>query len=120
MPFFCVYLYYFVLKRMSKRNSGAALPEYRLLALIISLISVLISTVIFGKTVQALTDWSWTAVAVTVNFEYFRFIGIMVSSFVYCVDTYPRRIDSTLVLSCSLQASSGSVSALALSVHREG
>jgi hypothetical protein len=61
---------------MSKRTSGVAQPEYRLLALITPLISMLISTAIFGETAQAVIE-SWAVVAVTVNFEYF---GIVVSN----------------------------------------
>jgi hypothetical protein len=40
---------------------------------------------------------------VTINFEYFGFVGIVVSSFVYCMDAYPQRIDAALVLICSLR-----------------
>jgi hypothetical protein len=65
---------------MSKRTSGVAQPEYRLLALITPLISMLISTAIFGETAQAVIDWSWAVVVVTVNFEYFGFVGIVVSN----------------------------------------
>jgi hypothetical protein len=72
-------------------------------ALIIPLIAILISTVIFGKTAQTPSDWSWAGIAVTVNFEYFGFVGIVVSSFVYCMDAYPQRIDAALVLICSLR-----------------
>jgi hypothetical protein len=60
-------------------------------ALIIPLIAILISTVIFGKTAQTPSDW------------YFGFVGIVVSSFVYCMDAYPQRIDAALVLICSLR-----------------
>jgi hypothetical protein len=72
-------------------------------ALVIPLIAILISTVIFGKTAQTPSGWSWAGIAVTVNFEYFGFVGIVVSSFVYCMDAYPQRIDAALVLICSLR-----------------
>lgn len=61
-------------------------PEYRLLALIIPTVAILISTIIYGKTAQNPEDWTWAGIAVTLNFEYFGFVGIVVSSFVYCMD----------------------------------
>jgi hypothetical protein len=61
-------------------------PEYRLLAVIIPTVAVLISTIIYGKTAEHPYDWSWAGIAVTLNFEYFGFVGIVVSSFVYCMD----------------------------------
>lgn len=69
----------------------------------IPLAAILISTVIYGKTAQSPADWSWAGIAVTLNFEYFGFVGIVVSSFVYCMDAYPQRIDAALVLICSLR-----------------
>lgn len=71
--------------------------------MIIPLIAILISTVIYGRTAQHPADWSWAGIAVTLNFEYFGFVGIVVSSFVYCMDAYPQRIDAALVLICSLR-----------------
>jgi hypothetical protein len=103
VPFFCGYLSDFIMKIMSKRNGGVTQPEYRLLPLIIPLISILVSTIVFGKTAQKPSDWSWAGIAVAVNFEYFGFVGIVVSSFVYCMDAYPQRIDAALVLICSLR-----------------
>jgi hypothetical protein len=61
-------------------------PEYRLLALIIPFIAMIISTVLYGQTAQTPTEWSWTGIAVGVNFEYFGFVGVVVSSFVYSMD----------------------------------
>jgi hypothetical protein len=78
-------------------------PEYRLIAVIIPLVAILTSTIIFGKTAQTPSDWSWAGIAVTLNFEYFGFVGIVVTSFVYCMDAYPQRIDAALVLICSLR-----------------
>jgi len=63
-------------------------PEYRLFALIIPFLAILISTVIYGMTAQNPHAWSWAGIAVTLNFEYFGFVGIVVSSFVYCMDAY--------------------------------
>lgn len=103
VPFFCGYLSDFVTKFLSKRNGGVSQPEYRLIAVIIPLIAILISTVLFGRTAQTPTEWSWAGIAVTLNFEYFGFVGIVVSSFVYCMDAYPQRIDAALVLICSLR-----------------
>ncbi|KAF5005697.1 hypothetical protein F66182_15916, partial [Fusarium sp. NRRL 66182] len=76
-------------------------PEYRLLALIIPTVAILISTIIYGKTAQNPEDWTWAGIAVTLNFEYFGFVGIVVSSFVYCMDAYPQRVGAALVLICS-------------------
>ena len=78
-------------------------PEYRLIATIIPLVSILISTILYGKTAQNPKAWSWAGIAVTLNTEYFGFVGIVVSSFVYCMDAYPQRIDAALVLICSLR-----------------
>ncbi|KAH6851557.1 major facilitator superfamily domain-containing protein [Alternaria rosae] len=103
VPFFCGYLSDFIVKMMSKRNDGVSQPEYRLLALIIPLVSILISTIIYGMTAQNPNNWSWAGIAVTLNVEYFGFVGIVVSSFVYCMDAYPQRIDAALVLICSLR-----------------
>ncbi|OOQ84557.1 MFS transporter [Penicillium brasilianum] len=90
-------------KWLSRRNKGISEPEYRLLALIIPTVAILISTVIYGKTAQNPQDWSWAGIAVTLNFEYFGFVGIVVSSFVYCMDAYPQRVSAALVLICSLR-----------------
>lgn len=103
VPFFCGYLSDFIVKVKSKRNNGVSQPEYRFFAVIIPLVSILISTVIYGRTAQNPQDWSWAGIAVTINFEYFGFVGIVVSSFVYCMDAYPQRIDAALVLICSLR-----------------
>jgi hypothetical protein len=103
VPFFCGYLSDWIMKLLSKRNGGVTQPEYRLNALIIPLVAILVSTIIFGKTAQTPSDWSWAGIAVTINFEYFGFVGIVVSSFVYCMDAYPQRIDAALVLICSLR-----------------
>lgn len=103
VPFFSGYLSDFFTKSLSKRNNGVSKPEYRLIALIIPLVSILISTVLFGKTAANPLLWSWAGIAVTLNFEYFGFVGIVVSSFVYCMDAYPQRIDAALVLICSLR-----------------
>lgn len=73
-------------KFLSKRNGGVSEPEYRLLALIIPSIAILISTVIYGRTAENPADWTWGGIAVTLNFEYFGFVGVVVSSFVYCMD----------------------------------
>lgn len=103
VPFFCGYLSDLIVKVLSKRNDGVSQPEYRFLALIIPLISILISTIIYGRTAQNPNDWTWAGIAVTLNTEYFGFVGIVVSSFVYCMDAYPQRIDAALVLICSLR-----------------
>ncbi|ENI01687.1 hypothetical protein COCC4DRAFT_74701 [Bipolaris maydis ATCC 48331] len=103
VPFFCGYLSDLVVKILSKRHNGVSQPEYRYIALIIPLLSTLISTIIFGMTAQNPKDWSWAGIAVTLNFEYFGFVGVVVSSFVYCMDAYPQRIDAALVLICSLR-----------------
>ncbi|KAL7770990.1 hypothetical protein CFE70_000930 [Pyrenophora teres f. teres 0-1] len=103
VPFFCGYLSDMIVKFLSKRNGGVAHPEYRLIALIIPLVAILISTVIYGQTAQNPNDWSWAGIAVTLNIEYFGFVGIVVASFVYCMDAYPQRIDAALVLICSLR-----------------
>jgi hypothetical protein len=71
--------------------------------LIIPLIAILILTVMIGKTAQPPSDRSWAGIAVTVNFEYFRCVGIVVSSFVYYIYAYPRPIDVALVIICSLR-----------------
>jgi hypothetical protein len=77
--------------------------QQRMNVIIIPLVAILISTVIFGKTAQTPSDWSWADVAATVNFEYFGFVGTVVLSFVYCMNAYPQRIDTALVLICSLR-----------------
>lgn len=47
---------------------------------------MLISTVIYGYTAQHPTDWSWGGIVLTINFHYFGFVGVVVSSFVYAMD----------------------------------
>ncbi|KAH3947047.1 hypothetical protein HBI56_059110 [Parastagonospora nodorum] len=103
VPIFSGYLSDWTTKALSKRNGGISQPEYRLIALIIPLAAILISTIIFGKTAQTPSNWSWAGIAVTINTEYFGFVSIVVSSFVYCMDAYPQRIDAALVLICSLR-----------------
>ena len=86
VPIVCGWTSDLTTKLMSKRNGGVSEPEYRLLALIIPSISILISTIIFGKTAANPNEWGWGGIAVTLNFEYFGFVGVVVSSFVYCMD----------------------------------
>jgi len=66
-------------------------------------VSIIISTIFYGRTAQNPTEYSWAGIAVTLNIEYFGFVGIVVSSFVYCMDAYPQCIDAVLVLICSLR-----------------
>ncbi|GKZ35548.1 hypothetical protein AbraIFM66950_006211 [Aspergillus brasiliensis] len=101
VPVLCGYFSDQTTQLLSKRNNGISEPEYRLLALILPTIAVLISTVIYGMTAAQPQNWSWAGIAVTINFEYFGFVGIVVSSFVYCMDAYPQRVDAALVLICS-------------------
>lgn len=103
VPFFCGYLSDLAVKMMSKKHNGVSQPEYRYIAVIIPLIAILISTIIYGRTAQNPQDWSWAGIVVTINLEYFGFVGVVVSSFVYCMDAYPQRIDAALVLICSLR-----------------
>jgi hypothetical protein len=119
VPFFCGNLSDVIVKIMSKKNGGISQvrqfpdtinyhtltgqPEYRLLANVIPLLAILISTIIYGMTAQNPSHWSWAGIAVTLNVEYFGFVGIVVSSFVYCMDAYPQRIDAALVLICSFR-----------------
>jgi len=70
---------------------------------VIPLVSAIISTVFYGRTAQNPTEYSWAGIAVTINLEYFGFVGIVVSSFVYCTGAYPQRINAALVLICSLR-----------------
>lgn len=69
VPIFSGHLSDWITKMLSKRNGGVSQPEYRLIALVIPLIAILISTIIFGKTAQTPADWSWAGIAVTINFE---------------------------------------------------
>ncbi|KAL3483011.1 hypothetical protein BJX62DRAFT_231273 [Aspergillus germanicus] len=101
VPIVCGHFSDVTTRWLSKRNNGVNEPEYRLLAVIIPTVAILISTIIYGKTAEHPYDWSWAGIAVTLNFEYFGFVGIVVSSFVYCMDAYPQRIDACLVLICS-------------------
>ncbi|KAL3442505.1 hypothetical protein BJX65DRAFT_321509 [Aspergillus insuetus] len=101
VPIVCGHFSDVTTRWLSKRNNGVNEPEYRLLAVIIPTVAILISTIIYGKTAEHPYDWSWAWIAVTLNFEYFGFVGIVVSSFVYCMDAYPQRIDACLVLICS-------------------
>ncbi|GLA37940.1 hypothetical protein AnigIFM63309_004923 [Aspergillus niger] len=101
VPVLCGYFSDQTTRLLSTRNNGISEPEHRLLALILPTIAILISTVIYGKTAEQPQNWSWAGIAVTINFEYFGFVGIVVSSFVYCMDAYPQRVDAALVLICS-------------------
>lgn len=93
VPFLCGYLSDWMTKVLGKRNGGVtevcvgrmrallvtnvAQPEYRLIAVIIPLIGIFVSTILFGKTAQSPSNWSWAGIAVTINFEYFGFVGIV-------------------------------------------
>ncbi|KAE8159189.1 major facilitator superfamily domain-containing protein [Aspergillus tamarii] len=90
-----------ITESLSKRNNGISEPEHRLLAVILPTVAILLSTIIYGKTAEHPHNWTWAGIAVTLNFEYFGFVGIVVSSFVYCMDAYPQRVDATLLLICS-------------------
>lgn len=74
-----------------------------MLATIIPLVAIIISTFIYGQTAQHPEKWSWAGIVVTLNVEYFGFVGVIVSAFVYCMDAYPQRIDAALVLICALR-----------------
>ncbi|KAL2811604.1 major facilitator superfamily domain-containing protein [Aspergillus granulosus] len=101
VPIVCGYFSDLTTRWLSKRNNGVSEPEYRLLAVILPTVAILISTIIYGRTAEHPENWTWAGIAVTLNFEYFGFVGIVVSSFVYCMDAYPQRVDAALVLICS-------------------
>ncbi|UDD62627.1 hypothetical protein AFCA_009940 [Aspergillus flavus] len=122
VPIVCGYFSDQITKLLSKRNNGVSEPEYRLLAVILPTVAILLSTIIYGKTAGHPKNWTWAGIAVTLNFEYFGFVGIVVSSFVYCMDAYPQRVDATLVLICSCRGFIGfgiSYGAIAF-VHKTG
>ncbi|KOC15069.1 hypothetical protein AFLA70_41g004500 [Aspergillus flavus AF70] len=122
VPIVCGYFSDQITKLLSKRNNGISEPEYRLLAVILPTVAILLSTIIYGKTAGHPKNWTWAGIAVTLNFEYFGFVGIVVSSFVYCMDAYPQRVDATLVLICSCRGFIGfgiSYGAIAF-VHKTG
>ncbi|KAH7146509.1 major facilitator superfamily domain-containing protein [Dactylonectria macrodidyma] len=94
------YLSDFIVKVLSKRNNGVAEPEYRLIPLILPFLVAIISTVIFGQACEHPENWHWSAIAVTFNAEFFGFVGIVVASFTYAIDSYPARSDAALVVLC--------------------
>ncbi|CAH0054428.1 unnamed protein product [Clonostachys solani] len=94
------YLSDYVVKLLSRRNSGIARPEYRLVPLALPFVVGIISTVIFGQACQYPYEWPWSAIVVTFNAEFFGFVGIVVASFTYAMDSYPGRTDAILVVLC--------------------
>ncbi|KAI8651849.1 MFS domain-containing protein [Fusarium sp. Ph1] len=94
------YLSDYVVKTLSKRNKGVTEPEYRLIPLILPFVVGIISTVIFGQACKHPYDWHWSAIVVTFNSEFFGFVGIVVASFTFAIDSYPARSDAILVVLC--------------------
>ncbi|ETS85187.1 hypothetical protein PFICI_03212 [Pestalotiopsis fici W106-1] len=89
-----------LVKLFGKRNGGLAEPETRLIPLIIPFIVAIISTVIFGRACQTPQDWHWSAIVVSFNVEFYGFVGVVVASFTYVIDSYPARSDAALVVLC--------------------
>lgn len=58
------------------------------------------TTVIFGRACQHPYQWHWSAIAVTFNAEFYGFVGIVVASFTYAIDSYPTLSDASLVVLC--------------------
>ncbi|KAL3294958.1 MFS transporter [Colletotrichum asianum] len=94
------YLSDYVVKLMGRRNSGMTEPEYRLITLILPFTAGIVSTVIFGQAGEHPYRWSWAAIAVTFNAEFYGFVGVIVASFTYVIDSYPSRSDAALVVLC--------------------
>jgi hypothetical protein len=56
--------------------------------------------VIFGQACARPYHWHWSAIAVAFNLEFFGFVGMVVASFTFAIDTYPARSDAILVVLC--------------------
>ncbi|EXA34308.1 hypothetical protein FOQG_16680 [Fusarium oxysporum f. sp. raphani 54005] len=94
------YLSDYIVKVLSKKNKGITEPEYRLIPLILPFVVGIIATVIFGQACQHPYNWHWSAVVVTFNAEFFGFVGMVVASFTFAIDSYPARSDAILVVLC--------------------
>ena len=88
---------------LAKRNNGISEPEYRLIPILLPAITVVISSIIFGKAGSHPTEWSPWAVIIPFNAEYFGFIGIVLIGFTYSLDSYPERAAPILVLICAIR-----------------
>lgn len=60
----------------------------------------IISTIIFGRACQSPYEWHWSAIVITFNAEFYGFVGMVVASFTYAIDSYPDRSDAALVVLC--------------------
>lgn len=68
--------------------------------MILPFIVAIISTVIFGQACQRPYNWPWSAIVVTFNTEFYGFVGVVVASFTYVIDSYPKQSDAALVVLC--------------------
>lgn len=60
----------------------------------------IVSTIIFGHACQNPTQWHWSAIVVSFNAEFYAFVGVVVASFTYVIDSYPAYTDAGLVILC--------------------
>ncbi|PQE14052.1 major facilitator superfamily transporter protein [Rutstroemia sp. NJR-2017a BBW] len=88
-------------KLMSKLRKGIYEPEYRLIALVIPSLAVVISCVIFGKAAASPTKWSWAAIVVPYHLGYFGFLGANLVGITYVVDSFQRAAGPLLLLICA-------------------
>jgi hypothetical protein len=74
--------------------------EHRLIPLIPPFVVAIASTIIFGYACQNPHRWHWSAIVVSFNAEFYAFVGVVVASFTYCIDSYPSYSDACLVILC--------------------
>lgn len=71
-----------------------------MITLVPPFIVAIVTTIIFGHACQDPYQWHWSAVVVSFNAEFYAFVGIVVASFTYVIDSYPSQSDAGLVILC--------------------
>lgn len=63
---------------------------------------MIVSAVIYGRTAQNPTEWTWASVAVSYNAIFFGFLGVNIVGVTYAIESFPAsRAASLLVIICA-------------------
>ncbi|KAH6657043.1 major facilitator superfamily domain-containing protein [Truncatella angustata] len=90
-----------IVKLMSRIRRGIYEPEYRLIALAMPAITVVISCVLYGQAGQFPTQWPWMTVVAPYHLGVFSFMGANFVGITYAVDSFPERAGPLLLLICA-------------------
>ncbi|KAJ5369732.1 major facilitator superfamily transporter [Penicillium cataractarum] len=90
-------------KWMSRRNGGIHEPEFRLVPLILPMITGIIACVVFGQGGSYPERFHWFSIVFGYCAQYFSFVGASIAGQAYLLDAYPSAQGAVLVLVCAMR-----------------